>query len=386
MDTICLDDVKSIIKKNEGAHVSIFMPTHHRGGADQQDPIRLRNLLRTAEEKLSARGMRLAEARTMLKPSDNLITDNLFWRQQSDGLALFIDSNSYLYYRVPIILKEEVGVGDRYYIKPLVSLLSNCGWFYILALSQDEVRLLQCTNSGSVRINLKEIPRSKAEALRLETPDNRVQYPVPAPAGGSNLGRATAVQQGEGNRPNYTKRNILRFFDQVSKGVQKTLKEDTAPLVLAGVDYLHPIYRESNLYRNLLPEGIIGNPNGVSDKTLREQAWSIVKPYFERTQREAIADFNKLAGTGLTATGLTDVIPAAYHGRVRFLFITENIQQWGRFNIETDLVMIHKNPQNDDEDLIDLAAFQTLNHAGTIYVTESSQVPGGAPVSAILRF
>ncbi len=224
MDTICLNDIKTLIQNGGGAHVSIFMPTHHRGGVDQQDPIRLKNLLRTAEEKLVAKGLRPAEARSLLKPAETLLTDNLFWRQQSDGLALFMEPNQYFYYRLPIVLKEEVGVGERFYIRPIVPMLSNCGLFYVLAISHNENRLLQCTPSGSIRINLSEIPKDMSEALHYETPDNRVQYHVPAPAGGSNFGGATAIQTGEGSRPNYDKRNILQYLNQVNKGVNQVLK------------------------------------------------------------------------------------------------------------------------------------------------------------------
>ncbi len=91
--------------------------------------------------------------------------------------------------------------------------------------------------------------------------------------------------------------------------------------MLAAVDYLHPLYRSANTYRNLLPEGILGNPDGVSDDTLREQATTIVQPYFDKTRRDAVADFHKSAGTGITATGLVNVVTAAFQGRVRFLFI-----------------------------------------------------------------
>ena len=386
MDTICLDDIKALIQMDGGAHVSIFMPAHHKGGEDQQDPIRLRNLLRLAEEKLAAKGLRSAEARAMLKPAERLLTDNLFWRQQSDGLALFIRPDMYLYYRVPIVLREEVGVAERFYIKPLVSLLSDCGLFYILAISHDEVRLLQCTAFGSVRIKLEGIPRSMTEALRYETPDNRVQYRVPAPAGGSNFGGGTAIQAGAESRPNYHKRDIMQYLEQISKGIGSIMKTEKAPMVLAAVDYIHPMYQTANIYNGLLKEGILGNPDGLSDDALREQAWSVVRPYFEHDKREAVAEFQKSAGTGLTATGVEAVLVAAFHGRIRFLFLAEGVQQWGRFDSDNDQVTIHSEAQAEDSDLIDLAAFQTLRHAGTIFVLKPGEIPGDAPVSAILRY
>jgi hypothetical protein len=385
MDTICANDIKMLIQNGGGAHVSIFMPTHHRGGVDQQDPIRLKNLLRNAEEKLAAKGLRQPEARSLLKPAETLLTDNLFWRQQSDGLALFIEANQYFYYRLPFTLKEEVGVGERFYIRPIVPMLSNCGLYYVLAISHNENRLLQCTPSASIRISLGDIPRDMSAALHYETPDNRVQYHVPSPAGGSNFGGAAAIQSGEGSRPNYDKRNTLQYFSQVNKGVIKYLKEETAPMVLAAVDYLHSLYRTANSYRNLLPEGILGNPDGVSDETLREQATAVVQPYFDKARRDAVADFHKSAGTGFTATGLANVVIAALEGRVRFLFIDGLAQQWGKFE-KNNTVAVHGQAEPGDDDLIDFAAYQTLKHGGSIYVMKPEEVPGSALLSAILRF
>lgn len=386
MDTICTNDIKGLIQNGGKAHVSIFMPTHHRGGVDQQDPIRLKNLLRVAEEKLIAQGMRPAEARSMLKPTETLLTDNLFWRQQSDGLALFLEPNQFFYYRVPVALEEEVGVGKRFYVRPIVSMLSNCNIFYVLAVSHNENRLLQCTPSASVRITLSDIPKDMEAALHYETSNNRVQYHVPAPSGGSNFGGATAIQAGEGTSPNYEKRNIMQYFSQVNAGVIKYLREETAPMVLAGVDYLHSLYRNVNAYHNLLPEGILGNPDGVSDETLREQGTAIVQTYFDKTKREAVADFRKSSGTGITATGLVDVVTAAFQGRVRFLFLTAGAKQWGTYDESANIVTVHPTAEPGDDDLADFAAYQTLKHAGSIFVMNPEEVPGNTPLSAILRF
>ena len=386
MDMICMNDIKMILRNGGGAHVSIFMPTHHRGGVDQQDPIRFRNLLKSAEEKLEAWGLRPAEARTLLKPVETLLTDNLFWRQQSDGLALFIEGNQYFYYRMPAVLNEEVGVGTRFYVRPMVSMLSDCSVFYVLALSRDENRLLQCTARGSVHINLEGVPKDMTEALHYEIPKDRMQYHVPAPAGGANFGGATAIQAGGKSMPNFDKRNIVQYFDQVNKGVMKYMKEESAPMVLAAVDYLHSLYREANTYRNLLPEGILGNPDGVADDTLREQAWTVVQPTFDKARKDAVADFQRAAGTGVTATGIKDVLISAHQGRVRFLFITNGAQQWGSFKSEDNSITTHARPEAGDEDLIDLAAYQTLKHAGTIYVMKPEEMQIREPIAAIQRF
>jgi hypothetical protein len=386
MDSICLDDVKALIQKEGGVRVSIFMPTHHAGGENPQDPIRLRNLMRQAEEKLVARGLRSAEVRTLLAPAESLYTDNLFWRQQGDGLALFIESKTFFYYRLPLHMIDEVGIGTRFYIKSLVSLISECGWFYVLSLSRHENRLLQCTATGSIRVNLGDIPKNMPDSLHYVTPEDRMQFHVAPQVGGSNFGTTTAIQTGEGSRPNYDKRNIMQYFEQVSKGISRILKDEKAPMVLSAVDYLHPLYQSANNYRNLLPEGILGNPDGASDDTLREQAWTIVRPYFNKLERDAVGEFNKSAGTGLTAIGLEEVVPAARSGRIRFLFVSEGSQQWGIYDESTNKVEIHPQTKSGDDNLIDLAVYYAINHSGSIFVMKPDKMPAGSQVSAVLRF
>ena len=385
MDTICLDDIKGLIQKGEGPHVSIFMPTHHKGGIDQQDPIRLRNLLRTAEEKLVASKMRAPEARALLGQAEKLLTDNLFWRNQSDGLALFIESNKYSYYRLPIEFKEEVGIGDSYSVRPLIPIVSECGSFYVLAVSKNENKLLQCTMSKSVRISLEGIPKNMEEALNAETPDSRMQSHATGNIGARG-GGGTSVQSGDMKPANYDKSNLTVYFDRINTVLVKILKNEKAPMVLAGVDYLHPLYQSVNKYPNLLAEGIKGNADGVSDDTLREQAWSIVHVNFEKTRRDAIADFQKSAGKGQTTTGTPDTVPAAAGGRVRFLFVAEGAQQWGKFAADTQTVTAHAKPEADDIDIVDLAARETLANSGTIYIMKPEEMPGGAPMVATLRF
>jgi hypothetical protein len=44
------------------------------------------------------------------------------------------------------------------------------------------------------------------------------------------------------------------------EGLGRVLAGDTAPLVLAGVGYLHTIYRDASSYPHLLDTDILGNP------------------------------------------------------------------------------------------------------------------------------
>ena len=89
MDVLSRDELKTLIEASESPCVSLFLPTHRAGPEIQQDPIRLKNLLRQAEEGLAARGLRDREIRDLLAPAEQLLPERPFWQNQSDGLALF---------------------------------------------------------------------------------------------------------------------------------------------------------------------------------------------------------------------------------------------------------------------------------------------------------
>jgi hypothetical protein len=386
MDLICNDEIKTLLQRGPGTFVSIFMPTHHSGGADPQDPIRLKNLVRQAEERLIKTGMRGPEARVLMDPVRRLVQDNLFWRQQSEGLAIFLHDNLYLNYKVPTPVDELVIVDNHFHVQPLLSLLSACGWFYVLGLSQGEIKLLQCTEFSSVRINLEGVPKDLAESMQSEVPDAAGQHHFSSRVSGGAYGAGSTVQFGQGPKTNYTKNNIVQFFDKVNKGVSKILKEEKAPLVLAGVEFLLPLYEKANSYANVMSQKITGNVETWNDDVLRQEAWKTVKPYFDKARLEAMAQFDASAGTGLTATEIKEVITSAISGRVKFLFASKGIQKWGSLNKDTGEVSVHPRPQPGDEDLLDLAAFETLAHAGTVYVMNKEEVPGSSQLSALLRY
>ena len=83
-------ELKGLVENPKGPCVSIFIPTHFKGPETQQDPIRLKNLLREAEQRLVELEIRPVEARELLAPAAALLDDADFWQHQSNGLALFM--------------------------------------------------------------------------------------------------------------------------------------------------------------------------------------------------------------------------------------------------------------------------------------------------------
>ncbi len=387
MDILTNNALRTLMTKSDGWYVSIYMSTHRTGREIQQDSIRLKNLLGEAEERLSAVGLGTAKVQELLEPARKLVPDGLFWQHQSDGLAIFLSSDGLHDYRLPLDFESMVVVGDRFHVKPLLPLVSGDGRFYILALSQQKVRLLQGTRFKVSEIELEKVPAGLAQALRYEDAQKTIQFHTSTTTPGGR-GERPAVFHGQGTASaEEQKEHILRYFRQVDEGLHEILAETRIPLVLAGVDYLLPLYREANTYPHLVDDGIEGNPEQLRAEELHARAWSIVEPIFLAAQEEAAARYRQLAGSGSeqASDDLTKVVPAAYVGRVEELFIARGAQRWGAFDPETHEVQVHDDAA-PGEDLLDFAAVHTFLNQGAVYATEPEQVPSETSLAAVFRY
>jgi hypothetical protein len=381
MDSLDKDELKALMQKHEGLCVSIFMPTYRTGVESQQNQIRLKNLLKDAEEKLAAAGLRAQEIEKLLEPASGLLNNIPFWRRQSDGLAIFISTDIFRCYRLPADFDELIVITDRFHVKPLLHLLSGEVPFYVLALSQNQVRILEGTKLSIRELDLESIPGNLADALQYDEPEKQIRFRAGQAGGGGNV-----MVSGHGAEIDDTKDKLLKYFRQIDKGLRDLLKDERAPLVLAGVDYLFPIYREANTYPGLMDEGIPGNPKGMSPEKLHPQAWRIVKPFFKKGRNDALAQFRQSSGTGLTSKDMTEIIQAAHHGRVGSLFLLIGREHWGAFDSESGKVELHDKMQPGNEDLFDLAAIQTFLNGGKVFTLPADKMPDQTQIAAVFRY
>ena len=383
MDLITKEELSTLLASQEGPHVSIFMPTERRGAETQQNPIRLKNLLREAHGLLEDKGMANGGADELLAPARRLIDDFDFWQHQEDGLALFVTDGLVRSYRLPLRFTELAAVEDRFHLKSLFPLFNEEAHFYILALSQNRVRLFEGTRYQVREVELRDVPKSLADALGYDLTESHLQFHTGTGAAGN--GRA-AIFHGQGAGEEDAKAEIRKFFSILDRGLHDFLGDRRAPLVLAGVDYLLPIYREATSYPNTLEEGVTGNPDTLDPEELHESAWSLVEDHFRAERREAAERLGDLTGTGRAASELDDIVPAAVDGRVDTLWVATGIRRWGRFDEESRTVEHHDEQTPESEDLLDLAAVHTHLNSGKVWAVDSDEVPGKGEAAAIYRY
>jgi hypothetical protein len=375
----------------ERPRISLYFPTHRAGPETRQDPIRLKNLLRQVREQLQSQGHSLEAAEELLQPVSDLIPDLDFWRHLQEGLGILVAPGQEMrVYKLPYLVPELAVAGGDFHLKPLLPLFAHDDHFHLLALNKSSVQLYQANRYSLRKVDVPGMATSLAEALQYDDGELQLQHHLAGPTGVP--GQNSAVFHGQGGEKDIHTDQLLRFFRAVNKGVRDHLHDSRLPLVLAGVEYFFPIYREANTYGHLIDGGVSGSIEGMSEDDLRQRAWKIAEPHLLTPQHKAIERYQQMAngsngsGSRKTAAEIEPAVVAAFEGRVDALIIPEGRQIWGEFHEASETVKTESPDPAHRRDLLDFAAFNTLLHGGEVFVIPPDQMPNGSEIAALLRF
>ena len=246
MDTFSTSDLKRLTTAQQGPCVSIFMPTHAVGPDGQQDVLRLKNLLAQAERGLGRPGRACSR-----QPSScwSRLRESArragFWEKRSLGLAVFVTEGLLNRFRVPLQLDEMVVVNRRFQVKPLLPLI-GVERPVLCPGPQSESRAFPrrpaVRHAGSQGRRAAQGHGSVPE-LRFQ----RAAFAGPPRPAVSRESSAAVVHSLGGEREP-AKDELAQYFRVIDAALRETLRDQRAPLILAGVQYLLPIYREISSY------------------------------------------------------------------------------------------------------------------------------------------
>lgn len=94
MPVLSIDELKALVETAQSPCVSIYMPAQKAGPEVRQNPIRFKNLIREAENRLEAMGMEGGEAAEFLKSAHELDTVE-FWENQDRGLVILLSPGEF---------------------------------------------------------------------------------------------------------------------------------------------------------------------------------------------------------------------------------------------------------------------------------------------------
>jgi hypothetical protein len=264
---------------------------------------------------------------------------------------------------LPWEIGEKITVADHCQIRPLLGRLHKPRPYYGLALSQKHIRLLRCENGSSEEVELPEsFPRNLQEWIATDKPDHVLDNRSKA---GPSVGAMKGVTFGTSSDLEKKDEYLLHFYKAIDRSLHELLKEDPAPVILAGVEYELALYHRVSKYPHLMDDGVHGTADVLKGVELRQRAQELVDAQGTKSLENALALYEKQGGTDRVYTDPANILKAAREGRVAHLFLADDVDASERFNV---------------------AALQTLLNSGQVHLVDRGRLPGGGAMSALLRY
>jgi len=226
------------------------------------------------------------------------------------------------------------------------------------------------------------MPNGVEDVVHFEEKDNQKLFRT-----GSSGGGEGANYHGTGSGTPDEKEHLTLYLDEVDETLWKEfLNKENVPLLLAGVDYLIPLFKKVTQYRNIWDKSLTGSFEHEDTQELYKKAIELMKPYFRERVEKAKAIYGNQSATALTSSIVEDVIPAAYYSQISQLFVQKGEHVWGKFDEQENKLVIHNEQKDDDDSLLDKAVLKTIMNGGEVFLMDKNDMPAPSIVAAIMRY
>lgn len=385
MKVFSIERFKELAQLENSPCISIYTPTSRQStDAYGADKLYFKNMLTEARRQLTERyGMASAEVDTFLAEATALLDNQSFWMHASDMLACFITEGQTITEKLPLPVDEPLCmVGQRPYLLPLIPELNDDGHYYLMVLNLHGVSLFEATRSTIQQIDLPgDAPTSFTEEQ--EDADNQKQLQHQ-----SGVGQAGAIFHGQGSGSDEErKEDILQHYHRLTNEIDPILHQNPLPLVLAGVEYLIPIFKQATKYPHVMEPYLTGSYTDNDMLTLSAEAWELVEDHFRQERLRRKEEYGLFASQAQASDEVDTTILTAISGGVDTLFVKDGRHRWGTYDEEKHQLRFDDGPTTENYCLLNEAATRTKLYGGKVYVVDDETMPAGeTDLAGVFRY
>jgi hypothetical protein len=344
--------------------LTITMPTHRTSPDNRQDPIRVKNLVTEATNRLLGEFSK-REVAPILDRLETLVAA-IDYRHTLDGLVLAVNRDMAREYVLPFELSERVVVDDSFFIRDLVHAYNRTRRYWVLALSEQLTRLYLATREHLEEVTMGGFP------MHLTGPG--ADAPLP---GGPGV-----------NKSRYRDERHRQFFRTVDRALDPFMTEDPLPLTLAGVGRHQAFFREVSSYRNEILATLDGNYDHLTAHDLGRLIWPVVREAFVDRRRAVLDQLETAAGQHRAASTLGEVWRHARLGRGALLIVEEGYHEPARITDVGLLDLQVGDPKAPGvlDDAVDEVMTTVLTKGGRVVFVEDGELAVHGRIALILRY
>jgi Bacterial archaeo-eukaryotic release factor family 3 len=378
MRQLTTDRLTTLRSSRQPPCISLYQPTHRSHPANQQDPIRYRNLERSMETSLREKYAQ-RDVRNLLKRFRSLERDGQFWNHRTDGLAIMGSADTFELFELQRPVQELLVVANNFYTKPLLRILQSADRYQILCLSRSEARLCEANRDALDPVDLTDIPSTLTEALGEVTSAPQVTVRS-TPSGGS-------VYYGLGSGPDQTDLDRDRFFRVIDRAILENYSRPSGlPLMLAALTENQAPFRAISHNPFLMPEAIHVNPDALDADHLRKLAWQQIEPAYLARLAKLVDRYNAGLSKQLASDQVAQISHSTITGRVATLLVEADRQLPGRLDDTTGQVEPADPADPTVGDVFNDLAEMALRMNGEVVVVPAERMPTRSGIAALYRY
>jgi ACT domain-containing protein len=351
-----LNQLQSLVKIPA---LSILLPTHRTSPDNKQDPIRVKNLVDEAKERLAAEFSN-QELEPLLKRLDTLV-NTIDYPHTLDGLALYVSHDFAKLYDLPFSVPARVVIDQTFATRDLVYGMHRAQRYWVLLLSQSYTRFFAGTGETLEEVQDGVFP------MQMTGPGATAPMPFEADS-------------------SYLDDRHRRFFQQVDSAFT-TYEDETLPIVVGGVDRQISFFREVSQHSGSIVGTLSGNFDKATIHELAPQVWSIVQTARKEQQANALRSLDAAVSSRSVVSSIEEAWKLANEGRGKLLLVEKNyhvpaiLDEEGRFEVVNQ-------PGGTDvmDDAVDEVIEAVLAMGGDVAIVDDNALSTHQRIALTLRY
>jgi hypothetical protein len=358
-------DLLALKAVNEYPAVTVTMPTHRTSPDNKQDPVRLKNLVREARERLiDEKGKRPAQ--NVVGRLDAL-ADSVDINRNLDGLGLFVSDDVARVHRVPFTLPERVVVDETFLTRDMVFALNRSPRYWTIVLTENATRLFE-----GIREDLVEV-ESDGFPLSHEGPGGATNLP-------GGFGKRRSAHRDERHR---------QFFRGADDALKAFTTDDPLPLAVIGVDRYLAFFDEVSSHRESIVARVEGSHDTTSAHELGKLVWPPAEEALAAERAKIFDELDRAIGQRRSASTIAEVWRMAEDGRGRVLVVEQDFH----YPAKVDETGRHLGPADAADagreiidDAVDDVIETVLAKGGRVVFVDNGTLEKHSRIALLLRY
>ena len=346
--------------------LSIYLQTTPITQNQHASQIELKNLLKSALVQLEKSGHDKKRIEMLEENITHVMEQEDFWEFHAHTLSVLATPDCIRTFCLANRIETHMEIADRFHIKPLFRALSFTHSAYILALSENEVRLVEFFSDAAPEvIKVSDMPKDALDA-----------------AGKASLTSSLSYLFHESGSRGYKSR-LFTYARKIDDALRPFLLQSNAPLILVATEPMHSIFRSVASFKNLVEEAVSISPDRLNLTELVDMA----RPVLDRHNHKQVGTFKELyeerAGQKRASTELAEIARAATFGMVSHLMVDFDMVLRGAVDEAGEITLSDKPEAYGILDEIVRRAFLC---GADVLAVRKEDMKGKSGVAAIFRY